>query len=183
MKISHISLLILTLSVIFWCCTSKIDNAVDEPNNLSKCRIIPDSINIKIQFGQTQIVKTDKGDMEITLRLVDDFCPQIECKSCDVLAGVFFDIKLRKETMQLNQLFVERCGGIKPPKIRKFTNDFLCSYPVSVGSGTIGITHNGNLIFAIVELYPYPNTWDEMKTLTKEKKYMVNLLIKNRCQP
>ena len=182
MKKTHTSLFILMLSVILWCCTAKVDNVIEEPSNLSKCRIIPDSVNIKIKFGETQIIKTDKGDMEITLRLVDDFCPQIECKSCDVLAGVFFDIKLHKEIVQLNKLFVDRCGSTRPPKIRKFTNDFLCGYPVSPGSGTIGITHNGRLIFAVVELSPYPNTWDEMKILTNEKKYVVNLLIKNRCQ-
>jgi hypothetical protein len=182
MKKTHASLFILTLSVILWCCTAKVDNVIEEPSNLSTCRIIPDSVNIKIKFGETQIIKTDKGDMEITLKKVNESCVW-DCAGCDSPAGIFFDLKLKKDFIELPPILTDRCP-LKEPRIFSYWD--LCVYPYYESkdkAGLMQMAFYGDKIFALRELSPYPKTLEQARIFTNDKKYTVNLIIKNRCQP
>lgn len=170
-------LFLIVILLLYGCVIPQNDQAI-LPNNLLACKVSADSISIKIRLGESNIIQTDKGNLYISLLKVADACTQSECKTCDVLANVIFELKLDKETKQLAGISIGRCGNTPLPLIMKYNN--LCTYP-KTEVGILGLTSFGNLIFAIRELSPYPKDLEEAKLLLNEKKYEVNLIIKNRC--
>jgi hypothetical protein len=181
MRAIYLLVTTMILGVILLQCTTVVENnPINKPDKLATCRIIMDSTTIQIPLGEKTIVKTDKGDLEVMLSKVDDACSQDECKTCDILGNVYFQLKLGNEIEQISKISVGRCSSFGLPIILKYNS--LCSYPVEK-IGTLGVTFSGNLILAIRELSPYPKSLDEMKTFSEQKKYVVNLIIKNRCNP
>ncbi len=182
MRAICVSITMIMLGLILLQCNTVAENNPNEvkPDKLATCRILMDSTMVQIPLGDKSIIKTDKGDLEVTLSKVDDACPQDECKTCDILAGITFQLKLGNEIDQLSKISIGRCGSLGLPIILKYNR--LCTYPVEK-IGVSGITFSGNLIFAVRELSPYPKNLDEMKTVSEQKKYVVNLIIKNRCNP
>lgn len=182
--------IIYLLWVIFLCCFAllhwqcdrkEITEPIEIPQNqLSVCKLTLDSINIKIHITDSVAVKTDKGDMFVSFRNFDDACVNESCAFCDLEGAAFLSLSMDKEYVKLPYIVIPRCPKINPTIFR---HKDICTY--SKHETTVHSTQYisfGKKYFVIKEISPYPNSREEVALWKREKKYVVDLIIKNHCQ-
>jgi len=144
-------------------------------NFFSQTRLPGDSINLHLKMNEPQALVTTGGTMNIMFN-VDPICYPEICRRCHLIAVVKFRLAHGSDTVVLDPLYLSG-GCIQPPIYYGTVN---CNETRIGGFGS-HVTRHGNLIYNIKELYPYPNTRDELDSLRDNNKYSMNLTILNTC--
>jgi len=134
-----------------------------------------DSINVLLKMNEPQAVMTNKGEISIYF-IASELCSQDECPTCDVDASINIFLIHKKDTVNAPAIRIYRCGQSLPI----LYNTINCNQK-DFGSSGFNFTKYGNIIFNVKELYPYPQTMNELNDLIQNKKYYVRLTLLNTC--
>ncbi len=168
MKYSVIFLLVLT---IFSAC-KETDSHIDFFSNVT---IEGDSINLLLKMGESQEIATSKGTMRIFFE-ASELCAQSECATCDVSASVDFFLIHESDTVKTPTIRLYRCGQDLPIIYKTVS----CTQ-ADFGSYGYHFTKYGKLIYNIKELFPYPETREEVFDFYFKNLYNLKLTILNAC--
>jgi hypothetical protein len=177
-----IYLLSYILLCAFLCTTCKQKEPAQPELPLETCKIIPDSINIQMKWGEADTIKTDKGNLIVRFKEFQETCI-FYCFGCEGVGRVYLELEMLKDMRTLPRIEVGRCGT--PPIIEDYPFNLfyvpLCRYPIPNDGSRIFAISSGNLIFSVREISPYPKTQALVLKLLEEKGYCLDLIIKNKC--
>jgi hypothetical protein len=145
------------------------DSHIDFFNDVT---IEGDSINLILKMRESQEIATSKGTISIFFE-ASEFCARIMCPTCDVEASIRLFLVHENDTVKLPTISIYRCGE-DPPIIYRTVS---CSQE---DSGYNFIKY-GKLIYCIKEMFPYPETIDEIIDLVQNNKYYIKLTIIKAC--
>lgn len=168
MKHSFIFLLVLT---ILSAC-KETDSHIDFFSNVT---IEGDSINLILKMGESQEIATSKGTMSIFFE-ASELCPQSECATCDVDASIDFFLVHENDTVKTPTIRIYRCGQDVPIIYETVS----CSQK-DFGASGYNFTNYGKLIYNIKEMFPYPETINELTDFIQNNKYYIKLTIIKAC--
>lgn len=137
--------------------------------------LVGDSINVLLRMNEPQIILTNEGEMSIYF-IASELCPQDECSTCDVDASINILLVHKTDTVKVPSIRIYRCGQNIPILYKTIgcnQNDF--------GASGHNFAKYGKIIYNIKEMYPYPQTMEQLNDLIQNNLYYIRLTALNTC--